>query len=56
VIRAAAAGSGGDHERRPNGAYPRHRRQPAATLRAAQALAPTGLTIETFDIAPIPPY
>jgi chromate reductase len=28
----------------------------AATLRAAQALAPSGMTIETFDIAPIQPY
>jgi chromate reductase, NAD(P)H dehydrogenase (quinone) len=27
-----------------------------ATLRAATALAPSGLTIETFDIAPIPLY
>ena len=28
----------------------------AATLRAAQQLAPAGLTIESFDIAPIPLY
>jgi len=28
----------------------------AAALRAAQELAPDGLTIETFDIAPIPIY
>ena len=28
----------------------------AATLRAAQELAPAGMTIETFDIAPIPAY
>jgi chromate reductase len=28
----------------------------AATLRAAQALAPSGMAIEIFDIAPIPPY
>ncbi len=28
----------------------------AATLRAAQALAPDGMQIETFDIAPIPLY
>jgi chromate reductase, NAD(P)H dehydrogenase (quinone) len=28
----------------------------AATLRAAQALAPSGMTIDSFDIAPIPPY
>lgn len=27
-----------------------------ATLRTAQELAPEGMTIETFDIAPIPPY
>jgi chromate reductase len=27
-----------------------------ATLRAAQELAPPGLTIDIFDIAPIPPY
>ena len=26
----------------------------AATLRAAQELAPSGMTIESFDIAPIP--
>jgi chromate reductase len=28
----------------------------AATLRAALELAPSGMTIEIFDIAPIPPY
>jgi chromate reductase, NAD(P)H dehydrogenase (quinone) len=28
----------------------------AATLRAAQELAPKGMTIETFDIAPFPAY
>ena len=28
----------------------------AATLRSAQQLAPAGMTIEIFDIAPIPPY
>jgi chromate reductase len=28
----------------------------AATLRAAQALAPSGMTIDSFDIAPIQPY
>ena len=28
----------------------------AATLRAAQELAPSGMTIESFDIAPIPLY
>lgn len=28
----------------------------AATLRAAQELAPDGMTIESFDIAPMPPY
>jgi chromate reductase, NAD(P)H dehydrogenase (quinone) len=28
----------------------------AATLRAAQELAPAGMTIDRFDIAPIPPY
>ena len=28
----------------------------AATLRAAQELAPSGMTIESFDIAPIPSY
>ncbi len=28
----------------------------AATLRTAQELAPAGMTIETFDIAPIPLY
>jgi chromate reductase len=28
----------------------------AATLRAAQELAPEGMRIEAFDIAPIPPY
>lgn len=28
----------------------------SAALRAAQALAPAGVTIETFDLAPIPPY
>ncbi len=27
-----------------------------ATLRAAQELAPSGMTIESYDIAPIPPY
>ena len=28
----------------------------AATLRTAQELAPDGMTIESFDIAPIPLY
>src|SRR5215467_2371069 len=28
----------------------------AATLRAAQELVPSGMTIEAFDIAPIPAY
>ncbi len=28
----------------------------AATLRAAREMAPSGMTIESFDIAPIPVY
>ncbi|HEX3403232.1 MAG TPA: NADPH-dependent FMN reductase [Acetobacteraceae bacterium] len=34
----------------------RHGSFNAATLRAAQELAPAGMTIERFDIAPIPHY